>query len=206
MTLLGRIIPSGTPFGGPAFKHSKPSFWIDSSPAVACRGLVFQRDLKGMASVPISGTCSGDAQRVEARALAADDVSESTSWTAVDGAPFQGSFSGDLALKGGWYRLEVRELAPENLVRSLAVVERIGVGEVFIVVGHSVAQGGDINLEGATDERARTIALSADETVYLRNTRELPIRVSSRRWLARPLATVSNRPIWSRYLLLGEVR
>jgi hypothetical protein len=42
-------------------------------------------------------------------------------------------------------------------------VERVGVGEVFVVVGHSVAHGGQINLPGAVDDRVNTIALPAGD-------------------------------------------
>ncbi len=131
-------------------------------------GLVFQRDQHDMARIPISGICSREAERVEARALAADAVSESIPWKSVDAAPAQGLFAGDLTLKSGWYRLEVRQVVPEEPASSPVTVEGVGVGEVFIVVGHSVAQGGVINLAGAVDERARTIALSADETGLLK--------------------------------------
>jgi hypothetical protein len=37
------------------------------------------------------------------------------------------------------------------------------VGEVFVVVGHSVAHGGGINLPGATDDRVNTVALPAGD-------------------------------------------
>jgi hypothetical protein len=131
-------------------------------------GLVFQRDGSGAAIVRVSGTCSREAQGMEARVLAVDGESKSTPWTLIDAAPSHGSFAGDLPVKGGWYRLEIRELPNQKGAESLTAVERLGVGEVFIVVGHSVAQGGAINLAGATDERARTIALSAEETGLLK--------------------------------------
>ena len=38
------------------------------------------------------------------------------------------------------------------------VISRVCVGEVFIGVGHSVAQGGQTNLPGAMDDRVNTIA------------------------------------------------
>jgi hypothetical protein len=46
----------------------------------------------------------------------------------------------------------------------VATVDRFGVGEVFVVVGHSVAQGGSINLPGADDDRVNTVALPAGDT------------------------------------------
>ncbi len=45
----------------------------------------------------------------------------------------------------------------------VANVPRVGVGEVFIVVGHSVAQGGDLNLPGSNDDRVNTVALDQNQ-------------------------------------------
>ena len=50
------------------------------------------------------------------------------------------------------------------MIRRSPTVERVGVGEVFVVVGHSVAHGGDINLPGAQDDRVNTIALPPGDT------------------------------------------
>ena len=72
-----------------------------------------------------------------------------------------GGFSGRLPAPAGWYALALRTRSATGIVAT-ATVERVGVGEVFIVVGHSVAQGGDINLPGSTDDRVNTIALEPD--------------------------------------------
>ena len=41
---------------------------------------------------------------------------------------------------------------------ATAIVDRVGVGEIFIVVGHSVAHGGRTNLTSATSDLVNTIA------------------------------------------------
>ena len=78
-------------------------------------------------------------------------------WIAVGTVQPDFSYRGKLALQAGWYSLEVRTRGEGH--PATAAVERVGVGEVFVVVGHSVAHGGQINLPGAEDDRVSTIAL-----------------------------------------------
>ena len=119
--------------------------------------IVYQRNNSNQAFVPLRGTCSGDVTAVEARAVArAAGQGTTTGWTLIDAAPSGGAFRGSLTVQGGWYSVEVRGLSGGTPVAT-ATVDRVGVGEVFVVVGHSVAAGGSINLEGSTDERAVTI-------------------------------------------------
>jgi hypothetical protein len=118
--------------------------------------IVYQRNNSNQAFVPIRGNCSG-VTAVEARAVArAAGQGTTTGWTLIDGAPAGGTYRGSLTVQGGWYSLEVRGLSGGTPVAS-ATLDRFGVGEVFVVVGHSVAAGGSINIEGSTDERGNTI-------------------------------------------------
>lgn len=119
--------------------------------------IVYQRNNSNQAFVPIRGACSGSVTSVQARVQPrAGGQGVGTDWAAIDNAPSGGTFRGSLTVQGGWYNLEVRAMVGGTAV-STATVERVGVGEVFIVVGHSVAQGGDISIEGSTDERGITI-------------------------------------------------
>lgn len=87
-----------------------------------------------------------------------------TKWTAISLLPGRKGFSGYLKGEGGWYRLEIRyKTGRLSRWRPGGGVDRVGIGEVFVVVGHSVAQGGDINLEGASDDRVNTIRLNSKE-------------------------------------------
>jgi len=119
--------------------------------------IVYQRNNLNQAFVPIRGTCSGDVTSVQARVQPrAAGQGAGTNWAVIDGAPSGGAYRGSLTVQGGWYSLEVRAMAGGTPVAT-ATVDRVGVGEVFIVVGHSVAQGGAVNIEGSTDERGETI-------------------------------------------------
>jgi len=71
-----------------------------------------------------------------------------------------GTFTGLLAAPaGGWHRLEVRSVI-EGAVMGMTTVERVGVGDVFIVAGQSnSANHGEERLAPATD---RVVALDPD--------------------------------------------
>ena len=122
--------------------------------------LVFQRSLSGSAAIPVSGTCVWPGAAVEARWV---DVTSGAAgpWTALGIVRPDFTFGGSLPATGGWYTLEVRARRAESTVS--ASVERVGVGEVFVVVGHSVAHGGSVNLPGAEEDRVNTIALPSGD-------------------------------------------
>jgi xylan 1,4-beta-xylosidase len=118
--------------------------------------LVFQRSQTGDATINVAGSCAWPGVMVEARTVdAATD--QAGAWTALGTVQSDCSYRGQLAISAGWYSLEVRARGEGNSATSS--VERVGVGEVFVVVGHSVAHGGQINLPGAEDDRVNTIAL-----------------------------------------------
>ncbi len=122
--------------------------------------LVFQRSQGGDAVIKVSGSCAWPGQAVEARIV--DVVTgQPGEWTALGQVQPDFSFQGKLTVATGWYSLEVRYRGDGN--SAVARVGRFGVGEVFVVVGHSVAHGGSINLPGAEDDRVNTIALPAGD-------------------------------------------
>ena len=60
-------------------------------------------------------------------------------------------------MRGGWYNLEVRGMNGDQVVAT-TTVERVGVGEVFIIAGQSNAQGVQHDdAPGAGDDRVNTI-------------------------------------------------
>jgi len=141
--------------GGGAPPPPPPNGTISVSTPVS--RIVYQRNNSNQAFVPIRGTCSGAVTSVQARVQPrAGGQGVGTAWTVIDGAPSGGTYRGSLTVQGGWYSLDVRAMAGGTELAT-ASVDRVGVGEVFIVVGHSVAQGGTINIEGSTDERGNTI-------------------------------------------------
>lgn len=72
------------------------------------------------------------------------------------------TYRGAFPVAAGWYSMEVRARHEDRW--TIATVERVGVGEVFVVVGHSVAHGGEIDFPGAEDDRVSTIALQPGGT------------------------------------------
>lgn len=122
--------------------------------------LVFQRDQAGNASIPVAGKCAWPGAQLEARLI---DLSTNRpqAWNTVATVQPDSSYRGRITAPAGWYGLEVR--AQSGGQTAAATVQRVGVGEVFVVVGHSVAHGGSINLPGADDDRVSTIALPSGD-------------------------------------------
>lgn len=117
---------------------------------------VFQRDTENHGLIQFSGECPADAASIEGRTVVRQGGA-TVPWAVIDPHPKEGHFSGALPATGGWYDVEVRSVGGAE--SHSAKVERVGVGEVFIVVGHSVAAGQDLNLDGSADDRVITVAL-----------------------------------------------
>ena len=122
--------------------------------------LVFQRNQAGNAAIDVAGNCAWPGAAVEARMVEAA-TGKAGDWTPLGTVQSDCSYRGQVTAAAGWYSLEVRTHDDGN--SATTSVERVGVGEVFVVVGHSVAQGGHINLPGAEDDRVSTIALPAGD-------------------------------------------
>lgn len=122
--------------------------------------LVFQRDQTGGAVVSVAGSCAWPGAAIDARIV---DVAtgKAGDWIPLDAVQADHTYHGKLAITAGWYSLEVRAHGEQSVATES--IERVGVGEVFVVVGHSVAHGGSINLPGANDDRVSTIALPAGD-------------------------------------------
>ncbi len=118
--------------------------------------LVFQRNQAGNATLSVAGNCAWPGAAVEARVVDTA-TSKAGDWISVGTAQADSTYRGSITVAAGWYSLEVRARGEGH--SATATVERVGVGEVFVVVGHSVAHGGAINLPGAEDDRVSTIAL-----------------------------------------------
>ena len=128
--------------------------------------IVFQRDNSNHAAIGIEGTCPVNADRIEARLISrAAGQGISTKWEALPAVPSNGAFRGFIHGQGGWYDLEVRAWQ-RKAVLATGSVERVGVGEVFVVVGHSVAAGQKENIVGATDDRVSTVPLDKHAAPY----------------------------------------
>lgn len=122
--------------------------------------IVFQRNNQNQANVNIAGSYFQQLDRIEARAVPVwNGQGSETGWNAVQDFRNNGIFKGTLQLNGGWYNIEVRGFLNGNIVTA-STLERVGVGEVFIVAGQSNAQGDPVYSGatiGATDDRVSTI-------------------------------------------------
>ncbi|MES2519230.1 MAG: sialate O-acetylesterase [Bacteroidota bacterium] len=126
---------------------------------------VFQRGNNNQTIVFIAGNYSSFSDKVEARAIARTMIpSQGTSvdWTIIQNNPANGFYAGSLTITGGWYDLEVRYWNGTTLLGSTSV-QKIGVGEVFLISGQSNATGdGDLRNQGnygpmANDDRVSIV-------------------------------------------------
>ena len=102
---------------------------------------VYQREFSGQREVNISGTFDVPIDKIEWRAVpAVAGQGIETPWKDLQLNPKGGVFSGNITLFQGWYTVEVRATKGGNVV-GRDVLERLGVGEVFIISGQSNAQG-----------------------------------------------------------------
>jgi len=104
---------------------------------------VFQRNVREWADVRIAGTVPSNTTIVVARAEPGEGLrGRATDWAVVaHGAQIKnGSFSGSIKLAtGGWYSLKVRfrKSADDSVILGEALVEHVGVGDIFVVTGQS---------------------------------------------------------------------
>lgn len=102
---------------------------------------VYQRDVTGYGTITVAGTYSSPIDRLEVRAVPVyPGQGIEVGWTTLTSNPQGGVFSGQVRLMGGWYTILVRGSLAGAEVEQ-AAVNRMGVGEVFIVAGQSNAQG-----------------------------------------------------------------
>ncbi|MFO1001143.1 MAG: sialate O-acetylesterase [Planctomycetaceae bacterium] len=61
---------------------------------------------------------------------------------------------------GGWYRLEIRRTSKDGTTHQPDVVERFGVGEVFLVAGQSYATNTNDEKQNVTEPAQRVVAFN----------------------------------------------
>lgn len=118
---------------------------------------VFQRNNANEATIRITGYYSASLTRIEARLLARDGLGVSTDWRTIVANPAGGVYAGDLTGTGGWYNLEVRAINGDQPVGGSTIVERIGIGEVFVIAGQSNAQGIHQSAPNPQNDRVNTV-------------------------------------------------
>ncbi len=127
---------------------------------------VFQRNNANVATLRIAGFYTVPVTRIEAKMTARDGQGTSTDWRVIEANPGKGVFTNDLTdIRGGWYNLEVRGMNNDQQV-GYTLVERVGVGEVFVVAGQSNGQGTDWLLRTAPtagDDRVNYVTAGSDK-------------------------------------------
>lgn len=120
---------------------------------------VFQRDNFNRGSVPVTGLAAKEADKIEARLVPmVVNQGTQTEWQVIDSDLLAGTYSGKVTGEAGWYRLEVRALLGANVI-ALTSVDKIGIGEVFVIAGQSNAQGFlRFNPNGSQDDRVNGYA------------------------------------------------
>ncbi|GAA4454794.1 hypothetical protein GCM10023189_21730 [Nibrella saemangeumensis] len=121
--------------------------------------IVYQRNTSNTATVPVSGQADPSITVINARLVSRQGGNQvsSTSLTVSNGR-----FSGALTnVPGGWYDLLL------ETSNGTFRVERVGVGEVFIVAGHSVAQADNTySIPYSNDDRVNAVPLPSDNPPY----------------------------------------
>ncbi len=145
---------------------------------------VYQRGSNNAAVIPVRGTLAGSAARVEGRAVLFDDaIGLSSDWQVVTNGAVSGVFSGTITVQaGGWYRLEFRAVDGAGQVVATYVINRIGVGEVFVTAGQSNAANEGQTRQTPDDDRVSTLDIT-----------------NGWRWAydPQPMATGTKGSVWS---------
>lgn len=163
---------------------------------------IVQRTAGNVGTIRITGTFSvGVPERVEARAVVMAGTGNNgttTAWQTIDPAPSGGAFSGahTNVAAGGWYQIEVRSVTG-GTPSTAAVLEKVGVGDIYITAGQSNSANFAAN-EAPKDDRisART---SATASTWALATAPLPISNGTSgsvwTWLANRLIAAEDIPI-----------
>ena len=124
---------------------------------------VYQRNSIGFSAVTVAGSYDKQVDKIEAR-LTPVQAGQGTDtdyqdWKTIKNLPLNGNFSFTMSVRQGWYKLEVRGSLNGTIIGDVVSVDRVGVGEVFIIAGQSNAQGvTGIQGIGAVDDRVNCYA------------------------------------------------
>lgn len=119
---------------------------------------VYQRNGFGFSAVTVAGSYDKQVDKIEARLIPVQagqgTDTEFQDWRTIKTLPLNGNFNTVISVKQGWYRLEVRGSLNGTIIGDVVSVDRVGVGEVFVIAGQSNAQGvSGIQGLGAVDDR-----------------------------------------------------
>lgn len=153
---------------------------------------IVQRGAANTGSITVNGSYGPGIDSVEARAvvMSGSNSGSSTGWQSIASSLSGGTFSGNLTNipAGGWYQLEARPVS-SGLPGPAVVVEKIGVGDIFVTAGqsNSANYGSPIHTPG--DDRVVTRSSVAGPTWQFAQD-------------PQPLAGGNGGSVWSR---LGDL-
>ncbi len=139
----------------PAFSQIQVTFPVNRA--------VFQRGTDGRGSFSVAGSYFQPVNQIQVK-LTALTGGSSVDWTPLQATIQQGNFLGTFTAVGGWYRLEVRGMLNGTQVGVAATVEKMGVGEVFMIAGQSNAVGLNPIPPGQVDPEDRVNTINYDNS------------------------------------------
>ncbi len=115
---------------------------------------VFQRDANSRSNIYVAGNFSEFLDVIEIRLTPVQPGwGQESDWIHIQSHPANGYYSGSIEWSAGWYRLDVRGKAGGSVVGT-ATVNKVGIGEVFLIAGQSNGQGFHGNgAQSSNDER-----------------------------------------------------
>ena len=123
---------------------------------------VFQRNNGNATVVYFAGNYRTRADKIEIK-LTALQGGQSQDWKTLVNRPNFGTYKGSLVVSGGWYKAEIRASLQGQIVGE-TILEKFGVGEVFLISGQSNAQGYfGHGQRGANDDRVNVVSNFRDE-------------------------------------------
>jgi hypothetical protein len=120
--------------------------------------VVLQRSNQNIGTVAVNGKYTGIADSIQAR-LVPRQAGQGilVDWQSLSGVTSNNTFCGAINGTGGWYNLELRSWRNGSVVFS-STVNRVGIGEVLLIFGHSNAAGnGYPDAPGAADDRVSCV-------------------------------------------------
>ena len=136
--------------------------------------MVFQRGNDNQTSVLVAGLAPPTATTVEARFVPLTaGQGKVTTWTPLSFLADTKAFRGNVTVTAGWYRLDVRAKNGSTVLNQTSV-NRVGVGEVFVIAGQSNVYGGFQRVPGAAEDRVSCVDFRQDSL----SEQLLPLRFS----------------------------
>ena len=125
---------------------------------------VFQRDLTNHANVPVAGLAPAGTAFVQARLVPlVAGQGTPTAWGSLSLLTGSQAFAGVISTAGGWYQLQLRARDSTLVMLAQTTLNRVGVGEVFIIAGQSNALGVFEESANAADDRVSCIDSRQDD-------------------------------------------